>query len=140
MEGDELHGYLLGRPVACAADRRAAGAAYAWMLDDVSDANLWPSGLRQQVFHGDEAFVDRTPDRLQSARGRTAKTDGAPKGQTRRTASLDRLLAEAHDRDKALLQAYRDAGFTMNQIARHLGLSVSRVSRLIARKEARGKT
>ncbi len=103
----------------------------------VASAAAWPSGLRQQVFLGDESFVERTLDRLQSVRGRTRKTDGVPQGQTRRPASLDRLLAEAADRDQAVLEADRDAGFTMTEIARHLGLSVSRVSRLIAR--GRGK-
>jgi REP element-mobilizing transposase RayT len=140
LDTDGLHGYLLGRPVASPADRREARTTYARMLEEVSDANLWQSGLRQQVFLGDEAFVGRTLDRLQSVGGRTPKTDGVPKRQTRRPASLDRLLTEAEDRDKAVLEANRDAGFTITEIARHLGLSVSRVSRLIAREEARDKT
>jgi putative transposase len=140
LDSDGLHGYLLGRPVASPADRREARATYARMLEEVCDANLWQSGLRQQVFLGDEAFVGRTLDRLQSVRGRTPRADGVPKGQTRRPASLDRLLAGSADRDQAVLEAYRDAGFTMTAIALHLGLSVSRVSRLIAKGEAKGKT
>lgn len=89
LDSDGLHGYLLGRPVASAADRREAGTTYARMLEEGSDASLWQSGLRQQVFLGDEAFVGRTLDRLQSVRGRSPKNDGVPKRQTRRPASLD---------------------------------------------------
>ena len=44
-------------------------------------------------------------------------------------------------REEALLRAHTESGLTMSAIAKELGLSVSRVSRLIARAEgAKGKT
>ena len=45
--------------------------------------------------------------------------------------AIDRWFADAPD---------RDTGLTMTAIARRLGLSVSWISRLIAREEAKGKT
>lgn len=110
------------------------------MLAESSDADLWQQGLRQQVFLGDEAFVGRMLDEQADRRGSPARADGIPRRQTRRPASLDRLLAQHGDRNEAIVHAYRDQGFTMSAIARQLGLSVSRVSRIISMAEAKGKT
>jgi DNA-directed RNA polymerase specialized sigma subunit len=50
-------------------------------------------------------------------------------------------LATSDSRDEALYRAHVESGMSMSEIARELGLSVSRVSRLIARAEgAKGKT
>jgi len=138
LDSDGLHGYLLGRPAATAADRRRAGAVYAKMVAEVSDESLWASGLRQQVFLGDEVFVERTLRRLPAARADGRGTDGVPRRQTRRPASLASMLAAGPERDQAMLRAYRDGAFTLAAIASELGLSVSRVSRVIAAVEAKG--
>jgi hypothetical protein len=50
------------------------------------------------------------------------------------------LLAQHGSRNEAIVHACRDRGFTMSAIAWQLGLSVSRVSRIISMAEARGKT
>src|SRR5690349_13339442 len=54
-----LHGYLLGRPAKSPADRRRAAERYARLVASVADANLWDSALRQQIYLGDEGFVER---------------------------------------------------------------------------------
>lgn len=66
---------------------------------------------------------------------------GLPRTQLRKPASLAAWLA-GHPcaRGQALRAAYTGGGFTMCQIAAHVGLSVSRVSRLIAAAEARGSS
>jgi putative transposase len=43
-------------------------------------------------------------------------------------------------RDVAIMRAYREGGHTQTAIAQATGLSVSRISRLIAGQEAKGKT
>jgi DNA-directed RNA polymerase specialized sigma subunit len=43
-------------------------------------------------------------------------------------------------RDAAILRAYIEGGHTQTAIAQKTGLSVSRVSRLIAKQETKGKT
>src|SRR4051794_14849068 len=59
LDTEGLHGYLLGRPVRAAADRRRATNQYARLVASVPDASLWDSALRQQIYLGDEAFVER---------------------------------------------------------------------------------
>ena len=44
-------------------------------------------------------------------------------------------LSTCDSREEALLRAHTESGLTMSAIAKELGLSVSRVSRLIARAE-----
>lgn len=121
------------------ADRRAAAARYAALVDEVSDAGLWQQGLRQQVFLGDETFVARM---LAQASSRSLEAREVPRPQ-RRVPSPPKLdfAGEGIERAAAMRTAYVDGGLTMTEIARRSGLSVSRVSRLIASVEvARGKT
>ena len=139
LDSDGLHGYLLGRPVRSMADRRAAAARYASLVDEASDAALWQQGLRQQVFLGDETFVARM---LAQVSSRSLEAREVPRRQ-RRVPSPPKLdfAGEGIERAAAMRAAYVDGGLTMTEIARRSGLSVSRVSRLIASVEvARGKT
>ena len=154
LDSDGLHGFLLGHAVRDAADRARAAAKYAaLMLADAerlalggagasepdaapnATASIWTQGLRQQVYLGDEAFVARMqalaePQRLQSRE--------TPRAQRKRAAALSEWLAGAATREQGMHLAYTAGGMSMTQIAHELGLSVSRVSRLIARHEARG--
>jgi len=66
-----------------------------------------------------------------------------PRAQRARRRTLAQWIAQAATRSEGLRQAYREGGMTMTAIAAELGLSVSRVSRLIAAAEAaeaKGKT
>ena len=58
-----------------------------------------------------------------------------PKLQRKRPGTLQDCLNCNADRAQALRLAYREHGITMTSMARELGLSVSRVSRLIAMAE-----
>ena len=140
LDTDGLHGHLLGRPVKSLADRRKAIDTYAELLGRDDDGDLWARALRQQVFLGDEAFVER----MLGARTTRPQADGEiPRRQLSRPRSLSALLGEGPSREHALHAAYTRHGYTMTELARELGLSVSRVSRLIGkfeRGEAKGKT
>ena len=59
-----------------------------------------------------------------------------PRTQRRRPLLLGPLGAQGESREQALLRAHVERGITMTALAHELGLSVSRVSRLIARAEA----
>ena len=64
-----------------------------------------------------------------------------PKAQRRTTCSVAHWLSTCDSREEALFRAHTEGGLTMSAIAEEVGLSVSRVSRLIARtEEAKGKT
>ena len=132
-----LHGYLLGRPPKSPADARTAAERYARLVASAPDANLWDSALRQQIYLGDEGFVER----MQAlAEPRNSTDPDIPKLQRRKGRTLAQWLASCENREEALYKAHTKSALSMSAIARELGLSVSRVSRLIARaEEAKGK-
>jgi putative transposase len=131
LDTDGLHGYLLGRAPASARDRSTAVRRYAALVQKVTreDADLWKTGLRQQIFLGDDHFVD---DMLAKAAPPTGRVRDVPKAQRVRSRDLADWISEAGSREEGLRRAYRDGGMTMTAIASSLGLSVSTVSRLIA--------
>jgi REP element-mobilizing transposase RayT/DNA-directed RNA polymerase specialized sigma24 family protein len=138
LDTDGLHGYLLGRASGGASDRRRAAHRYARLVAAARDVRLWEEALRQQIYLGDEAFVERMQALVEPQR---AGAREIPKAQRRTTRSLAQWLSACGSREEALLRAHTQSGLTMSAIAKELGLSVSRVSRLIARAEgAKGKT
>jgi putative transposase len=138
LDTEGLHGYLLGRPANGQADRRQAARLYARLVASVRDANLWDGALRQQIYLGDEAFVER----MQTLANPDHSSDKAiPRDQRRKPRTLAHWLKSCVSREEALYRAHTQSAMSMSDIARELGLSVSRVSRLIARVErAKGKT
>ncbi len=127
-----LHGYLLGRTPRSAADSRRAAGRYAALVDARRDVHLWSDALRQQIFLGDEAFARRMQALADPARRDSIEV---PRAQRRTGGDLDRYLLPSHSRAEGLRRAHVEDGMTMSDIAGKLGLSVSRVSRLIARAE-----
>jgi REP-associated tyrosine transposase len=137
LDTDGLHGFLLGRDVRTAAERRRAGARYAEWVAAGRDVSLWNRALRQQIYLGDERFVERMQAlsaSLGPASARFARE--VPMAQRRRPLTLSQWLAAGPTREQALWLAHVQGGLTMTAMAQELGLSVSRVSRLIARAEA----
>jgi hypothetical protein len=59
LDCDAIHGFLLGRDVNGAEDRRDAQARYVALVATARDANLWDEALRQQIYLGDDAFIER---------------------------------------------------------------------------------
>lgn len=81
---------------------------------------------------GDEAFVER----MQAlAEPRNSTDEDIPKIQRRKSRTLAQWLENCANREQALHDANTQSAMTMSAIARELGLSISRVSRLIAGAE-----
>jgi putative transposase len=59
LDSAGLHGHLLGHTVASAADTRRACAKYAALVKEnqAQDSTFWRDALRDQVYLGDEKFV-----------------------------------------------------------------------------------
>lgn len=133
LDTDGLHGYLLQRPAATAADHRRAAKRYAVLVAEGQDQALWSEGLRQQIYLGDETFVSRM--QALAAPPRKAARD-TPRAQRLPARPLAHWLALCSSREEALYRAHTEGAITMTALARDLGLSVSRVSRLIAQAEA----
>jgi putative transposase len=126
LDVDGLLSHLLRRELRSAADRRRAADRYARLLAAEPNLDIW-AHLRHQIFLGDEAFAARM-----LAQG------GAPAPRLRPAGtSLASWRRDDRSRGEALYLAHTQGGVTMTALARELGLSVSRVSRMIASHEHR---
>jgi putative transposase len=129
-----LHDFMLGRACIEVQDRRQAALAYAEAVAQGVGENLWPEGLRQQIYLGDADFVQR----MQAlAEGRRQSNREVPMAQRAQPLGLQDWLARSPTREAALVAAHRQSGLSMTEMAQALNLSVSRVSRLISREEER---
>jgi REP element-mobilizing transposase RayT len=123
LDVDGLHSHLLGRPAATPAQHRQAGERYARLVASEPGLQLWPGRLREQIFLGDASFA---------ARMRAAAV--TPK-RVPRASFGDWMRRAGGIREQALWLAHTQGGVAMTALAGQLGLSVSRVSRLIAAAE-----
>jgi len=125
----------LHRQLAPRTSRRDGPAAYARFVAEGKGVRLWDDALRGQIYLGSEAFADRMRQ-LADAKESTE----VPRAQRRRAPQPIGWYFEKHDRNAAIVAAYLEGGYTQTAIAAHTALSVSRISRLIAATENRGKS
>jgi putative transposase len=123
LDVDGLHGHLLGRPATTSAQHARAGERYAQLVAADPMMALWPGRLREQIFLGDPAFA---------ARMRAAAV--APR-RVPRTSFAEWMRRAGGIRERALWLAHTEGGIAMTELAAQQGLSVSRISRLIAAAE-----
>ncbi len=120
LDTEGLHSYVLGRAAATPAEHRRAGERYAKLMASSPNLDLWKH-LRQQIFLGDAAFAER----MQGMAGRGPRRTAKPR-------AFGEWLRDSGSREQALYRAHTEGGLSMTVLADTLGLSVSRVSRLIA--------
>lgn len=125
----QLWAQLPGGGPDAASDPHAAGRRYLAYLAQGRHLRLWETALRQQIYLGDEGFVERMQAK---ARSNPMRACDVPSAQRARPATLVQWLARCSRRDDAIVQAHRQSMLSMSTIARELGLSPSRVSRIIA--------
>ena len=123
LDVDGLHTHLLGRAAVTPAQHRLAGDRYARLVASEPGLQLWPGRLREQIFLGDADFAQRM--RAAAAAPRRAA----------RTGWAEWLRRAGGNREQALWLAHTEGGLAMTDLATELGLSVSRISRLIAAAE-----
>lgn len=133
LDTDGLYSFLLGCEVQTAQQRRQAAQMYMALVASAPDLKIWPEGLKQQIFLGGEEFVERMQSQMTPAH----KADkNIPKSHRLTTHKpLQAWLDEASSREEGLFNAHTQAGLSMTSLANSLGLSVSRISRLIAQFE-----
>lgn len=137
LDTPALQGFLLGRDIKTSADRRKAATAYANWVHAGRGLDLWTVGLNRQVFLGDDDFVQ---DMQNHADAQAKRSREIPKAQRTRPTTLTHWLQVSGSREEALRNAYVHGNITMTALAAELGLTVARVSQLIARAEAHGAT
>lgn len=79
------------------------------------DVRLWDEALRQQIYLGDEAFVERMQALVEPQR---AAAREIPKAKRRTTRSLAQWLSTCDSREKALFRAHTESDLTMSAIAK----------------------
>jgi len=126
LELDGLYRFVLGRAADSVTERRRAAERYAKLVASESGLLLWPGQLRQQIFLGNADFAARM--RLLAMGDPQARTlrlrrKPMPWSEWRRSSS---------SREQALYLAHTVGGLSMTALADTLGLSISRISRLIA--------
>jgi hypothetical protein len=110
---------------------------YAEFVAQGREVRLWEEALRGQIYLGDDHFLAKA----QAENKGTGNARDIPRAQRRgKPPSLAHYLEGMGNRDEGVLRAYRDGGYTQTAIAEALGLSVSRISRVIRAREAKGKT
>ncbi len=129
----DLHGFLLGHDVQSPKDRHRAQSDYEALVCSGLEDRLWDRGLRQAIYLGDDDFIARVQSHIEPSRRLAIDI---PKQQRRVPCDLAQWLAASSTREEGLRRAHVEGGMSMSAIAKALSLSVSRVSRLIARHEA----
>jgi putative transposase len=132
LDTSAVHGYLLGRDVVSSRDAKRAAVRYEKLVEQGKDVRLWDDALRQQIYLGDDSFIRRMQALLEPERIRAADV---PRPQRRTQPDSIQGYLNAHERDEAMVRACREGGHTLSAIAQEVGLSVSRVSRIIAAYE-----
>ena len=94
--------------------------------------------LRNQIYLGDEQFVDKLQNRL----AKDKDLSEIPVAQRRRQAPPIEHFDRRHaDRNTAIIMAYQSGGHGLKAIGNYFGLHYSRISRIVAEGEkAKGKT
>ena len=107
---------------------------YAAFVAQGRGVKLWDEALKEQIYLGDDSFIKRTQARIDSK-----ASSEIPRVQRATVGKSIAYYFKRFDRDQALYEAYREGGHTQTTLAAAIGLSVSRVSRLIAMMELKSK-
>ncbi|MDT9002491.1 transposase [Paucibacter sp. APW11] len=129
-----LHAHLLGAAPRSEKERLLAAGRYAELVEEGRDLRLWQTALRQQIYLGDEAFVQRTLE-VNGIKLDGETTRDIPQQQHSTPKRLNQWQKECPDRAEALWMAHTRSGITMTALADELSLSVARVSQLIKKYE-----
>lgn len=98
-----------------------------FVVDRMGTSGLW-DGLRQQIYLGDEKFVERMQ--------KGAKVQGdeltVPRAQRRSPPpTLASIAKKHHDRNDAIVAAYATGAFSYREIAEHFGVHLATVGRVV---------
>ncbi len=106
-----------------------------FVAEGLDMGSIW-SGLRQQMYLGSEAFVERVQERIE------IQGDGLsiPRAQRRAPVESLQAIATRHpDRNGAIVAAYATGAFSYREIGEYFGLHLGSVGRIIRRKMLQGE-
>lgn len=111
---------------------KAIAAFQRFVVAGANAESPWKA-LQQDIYLGDETFVAATQLQILEAR-RSDKEIPRPQRLTKAT-PLQQLFGKHDTVAAAVIAAYRSGHFTLRQIADHLGVHYSTISRLLAKME-----
>ena len=108
--------------------RGRASQRYAeFVAQGIGAPGLWKA-LRNQIFLGDERFVER----MQAKLGAEAEDINIPRAHRRRPAPTLTNIERAHEnRDQAVISAHDTGAYSYQQIAEHFGIHFTTVGRIV---------
>jgi putative transposase len=115
--------------------RRQAQRRYQqFVREGIGKESIW-SGLRQQIYLGDERFVER----MQAKAEVQGDEISIPRTQRRAPpASLASIAATSPGRDEGMVAAYATGAYTYREIAQHFGVHAATVGRIVRRRMLAG--
>ena len=131
LDTSAVHGYLLGHTPVTPANTVKAANRYASLVAAGKGVALWEQALSQQIYLGDQNFIDKMQAKLHPAK---ANSKEIPRVQRKALVKpLQYYLSQAADRDAGILRALQEGHYSLTEIAGNVGLSLSRVSRIVKR-------
>ena len=113
--------------------RKTAIRKYQAFVDDgINNAPIWPQ-LRQQMYLGDETFIDKAQKHLKTGHDDIQIPQILKRAQPK---ALREYEANASNRDDAIITAYASGGYSYQQIAEHFGIHFTTVGRIVRDKQA----
>ena len=95
-----MHGSLLGQEATTPNERRRAKRRYAAFVAEGRGVRLWDAALRQQIYLGNESFVQRMQVQLEPAKCQARESPKAQRTAQARTVAP--YLKAAHSRDEGI--------------------------------------
>jgi putative transposase len=113
---------------------RIARAAFRRFVGEGTEAGSVWRHLRHQIYLGDEAFVRRMQEKIDSDQdlSEVPRPQRLPEAR-----SLDEYAALGTGQKKSMVLAYQSGGYALAQIARHFGVHYSTVSRAVKGSEGK---
>ncbi len=129
LDTKAVYGYLLGHTPVTSAQTAKAANRYAALVAAGKGVALWEQALSRQIYLGDQDFIDKMRAKLDPVK---ANSKEIPRAQRKASAKLlQHYLGQAANRDAGIVQALREGHYSLTEIAGAVGLSLSRVSRIV---------
>lgn len=135
LDTPSVQGYLLGRGVENSRDAIQAGQRYEKLVEQGRNIRLWDIALRKQIYLGDDRFITKMQALLEADRVGAVEV---PRTQRIAKPASIKTYVNSYPRNEAIVRACREGGHTLSSVAREVGLSVSRVSRILKKWDEGG--
>jgi len=116
--------------------RAAARRRYTrFVMEGVDAEPVW-TALRQQIYLGDDAFVEQAQQRLRVQ----GDASSIPRAQRRAPAPTIEAMARKYpERDEAIAELYATGVYSYREIAEYFGIHLATVGKIIRRRKWQGE-